>query len=252
MSSLMTFDRVAPRLFCPLISQASVLAGCHFSSRIFLTQGVNLPVSPALRQILYSTEPQGSPWMHVFFFFKSLFSYFRGLERRLKFIHTCSTCCLMGSPQNPQFSTPVLLMSASSCNQSSQNGRQTEMWLDSWSWKTHFPKCFWPVVKAGMISLSIIVWLSCVDWVHTAQPHSPSLVPSDETRVPTNRRFLFSHPGINRKISWDCGLRTPALPPNVFSPFTENWSHCNAMLCQLSQHKKSFAVVWGFRAANYI
>lgn len=77
------------------------------------------------------------------------------------------------------------------------------------------------------ISMSIIVRPSCVDCVYAAQTHSPSLVLSDETPVPTNRRFLFSHHGINRKVSWDCGLRTIALPLISADPLprTESLQH---------------------------
>lgn len=47
--------------------------------------------------------------------------------------------------------------------------------------------------------------------VYTAQPQSPGLVPP-EAPEPTNRRFPFSRPGINRKVPWDCGLTASALP----------------------------------------
>ena len=76
------------------------------------------PVSPALQADSLPTEPSGKPnGCMSFFFFSSLFAHILvGLgEEAEVYTHVHSICCLIGSPQNPQFSNPVLLMSASSC-----------------------------------------------------------------------------------------------------------------------------------------
>lgn len=120
---------------------------------------------------------------------------------------------LMGSPQNPQFSSPVLLRwlpHVILVPVSKWKSRRNVTWFTAF--EGHFPKMRLACMVVGRTSLSIIVWPSCVDRVHTAQPQSPSLAPSAETPVPTNRRFPFSPPGINRKASGSCGLRATALP----------------------------------------
>ena len=79
----------------------------------------SFPVSPALQADSLPTEPSGKPngCMSFFFFLPSLFAHILvGLgEEAEVYTHVHSICCLIGSPQNPQFSNPVLLMSASSC-----------------------------------------------------------------------------------------------------------------------------------------
>ena len=90
-----------------------------------------------------------------------------------------------------------------------------------------FPKCFWPMwFRLNDQSEYNCLTIMCGLGTQSPAPQSRR-VPSDETRVPTNRRFLFSQPGMNRKVSWDCGLRTLALPlmSSVPSLGTESLQH---------------------------
>lgn len=132
-----------------------------------------------------------------------------------------------------------------------QNGDQGEIWFGSHHFKNTFQKCFWPM-WLGLNYHSKYNCLWCVDCVYTAQSQSPSLVPADETLVPTNRRFPSLTHGINRKVSWGCGLGAIALPLISSDPLLRTESLQHHTQPAVSAQEKALLwceVLW---AANYI